>query len=146
MKSGSVFGVMIDRRCRVRSGTSDDEAPLQLDDDGFLDPSAAEAAFAEHLLAGALVGQQVAATARALVLLGEPGAGRSTVLRGSPIAARPRAKVILGSSKSMRPTSSTGRRITSSLATTSTPFRPSLPVEPVAAPVQVVAVVIQTQS
>jgi hypothetical protein len=79
MQSDSVFSVMIDRRCRVRSGTSDDEAPLQLDDDGFLDPSAAEAAFAEHLMAGALVTQQVAATARALVLLGEPGAGKSTV-------------------------------------------------------------------
>jgi hypothetical protein len=92
--SGSIFGVVIDRRCRVRSassgeralqrradddaGTTGDEAALPFDDEGFLDAAAAAASGRESLTPGAVVTQEVAAWARGLVLLGEPGAGKST--------------------------------------------------------------------
>jgi hypothetical protein len=69
------------RLCRVRTLTDLDESPFPLDADGFLDTAAAEARVSGELLAGMLVGPDVAADAGALVLLGEPGVGKTTVLR-----------------------------------------------------------------
>jgi hypothetical protein len=79
MTSGSIFPITVDRLCRVRSGTHGDELPFALDEDGFLDPSAPHIEGAEILLPGALVPPNVAAEAGALVLLGEPGIGKTRV-------------------------------------------------------------------
>jgi hypothetical protein len=69
------------RLCRVRTQTELDESPFPLDADGLLDPAAAEARVSGELVAGMLVGPDVAADPGALVLLGEPGIGKTTVLR-----------------------------------------------------------------
>jgi hypothetical protein len=74
-----LFKAKVRRLCRVRTGTESDESPFPLDLDGFLDPSTAIASTADSLTAGTLVTPAVAATAGALVLLGEPGVGKTTV-------------------------------------------------------------------
>jgi hypothetical protein len=74
-----LFKAEVRRLCRVRTGTESDESPFPLDLDGFLDPSTAIASTADSLTAGTLVTPAVAATAGALVLLGEPGVGKTTV-------------------------------------------------------------------
>jgi hypothetical protein len=84
----AVFGITVDRLCRVRSGSINDEWPFPLDDegflsplavqDGFLDPSAVQDGSSADLTNGALVPIQVAARSGALILLGEPGVGKST--------------------------------------------------------------------
>jgi hypothetical protein len=74
-----LFEAEVRRLCRVRTGTESDESPFPLDLDGFLDPSTAIASTADSLTAGTLVTPAVAATAGALVLLGEPGVGKTTV-------------------------------------------------------------------
>jgi hypothetical protein len=56
--------------------------PFPLDLDGFLDPSAATASTGDTSKAGTLVTPAVAAKAGALVLLGEPGVGKTTVFNG----------------------------------------------------------------
>src|SRR5215210_5040048 len=81
MAASTTFGVTVDRLCRIRSGTIEDELPFPLDDDGFLDPSEVEDVRADALVRGALVPTAVAARAGALVLLGEPGVGKTTEFR-----------------------------------------------------------------
>jgi Mg-chelatase subunit ChlI len=56
--------------------------PFPLDVDGFLDSSAAVASSADNLTSGTLIAPAVAARAGALVLLGEPGVGKTTVFGG----------------------------------------------------------------
>jgi hypothetical protein len=79
MTTGSTFRISVERLCRIRSET-DEEMPFPLTDEGFLDPSIPWAASSEDLVPGALVTPQLAAAAGALVLLGEPGLGKTTVL------------------------------------------------------------------
>jgi type II secretory pathway predicted ATPase ExeA len=82
MNASQIFDVTVDRLCRIRSGTVGDEDPFPLDEDRFLDPSAARVPETDTARPGALVPPRVAFQEGALVLLGEPGAGKSTVLRG----------------------------------------------------------------
>jgi hypothetical protein len=77
----SVFGTRVNRLCRVRTGTQSDEEPFPLDGEGFLDGSITVASRADDLVAGMLVRPSVAASVGALVLLGEPGVGKTTVFR-----------------------------------------------------------------
>jgi hypothetical protein len=78
MATRSVFGITVDRLCRIRSGTVDDDLPFPLDTDGFLDPTVVRNGSAQALVPGALVSVRAAAEAGALVLLGEPGVGKTT--------------------------------------------------------------------
>lgn len=74
-----MFDVPVTRLCRIRSSSEADEEPFPLDPDGFLDlPSTGEAA---EVVPGAIVAPEVAASGAALVLLGEPGIGKSTAFR-----------------------------------------------------------------
>jgi hypothetical protein len=82
MAAGSIFGITVGRLCRIRSGSVDDELPFPLDDEGFLDPRAVRDGMGESLTPGALVVPLVAAGAGALVLLGEPGVGKTTEFNG----------------------------------------------------------------
>ena len=67
----------IERYCRMRSGLDDDaEEPFATDEDGFL---VGPTEIRESRLPGAIVLPEVAARAGSLVLLGEPGVGKSTV-------------------------------------------------------------------
>ncbi len=77
----SLFGTRVPRLCRVRTGTDSDEEPFPLDDDGFLDASVTIATTADELVPGMLVRPSVAASVGGLVLLGEPGVGKTTVFR-----------------------------------------------------------------
>jgi hypothetical protein len=77
-----LFKARVPRLCRVRTGTESDDMPFPLDLDGFLDPSAATASTADTITAGMLVTPAMAATTGALVLLGEPGVGKTTVFGG----------------------------------------------------------------
>jgi hypothetical protein len=74
----AIFGITVDRLCRVRSETVADQLPFPLDGDGFLDPSVVEAGIADVPELGAFVPTPVAAAKGALVLLGEPGVGKTT--------------------------------------------------------------------
>lgn len=78
MEARPVFGVTVERLCRIRSGTVDDELPFPLDTDGFLDPAVVRDGLTQALVPGALVSVRAAAETGALVLLGEPGVGKST--------------------------------------------------------------------
>ena len=78
MTASPVFGTMVDRLCRIRSGTVDDELPFPIDSAGFVVASSAYIGPVEGLIPGAFVTTSVAAHAGALVLLGEPGVGKST--------------------------------------------------------------------
>lgn len=79
MPRPSLFGIRVARLCRVRTGTDSDEEPFPLDATGFLDDSVTVATTAEELVPGMLVRPSVAASVGALVLLGEPGVGKTTV-------------------------------------------------------------------
>jgi hypothetical protein len=79
MAAAPIFGTIVNRLCRIRSGTGGDELPFPLDENGFLDPTAPRVGSADSLTPGALVAPEVAAEAGALVLLGEPGLGKTTV-------------------------------------------------------------------
>src|SRR4051794_25292922 len=74
----SIFGVTVARLCRIRSGTVGDELPFPLDADGFLDRSAVEDGTGDRIEPGALVTTRIASSTGALVLLGEPGLGKTT--------------------------------------------------------------------
>lgn len=80
MAARPVFAITVDRLCRIRSGASADDMPFPVSDDGFLDPLAPRVLSADTLMPGALVEPHIAAEAGALVLLGEPGVGKTTVL------------------------------------------------------------------
>jgi hypothetical protein len=82
MVTTPLFKAKVPRLCRVRTGTESDETPFPLDLDGFLDPSAAIASTADTVTSGTLIAPAVAAMAGALVLLGEPGVGKTTVFGG----------------------------------------------------------------
>lgn len=73
-----MFEEKVDRWCRVRSVMEEDENPFPLDRDGFLNPPAAHDEPGK-LAPGMIVRPSAAATRGALVLLGEPGVGKSTV-------------------------------------------------------------------
>jgi hypothetical protein len=77
MVTTSLFKATVPRLCRVRTGTDSDDTPFPLDSDGFLDPTVAISSTADTVTAGTLVTPAVAATAGALVLLGEPGVGKT---------------------------------------------------------------------
>jgi hypothetical protein len=81
MSGGAVFGVTVDRLCRIRSGTIGDELPFPLDSEGFLDSTAVQDGLVEALAPGALVAIPVAASVGAMVLLGEPGVGKTTAFQ-----------------------------------------------------------------
>jgi len=75
----SIFSVTVERLCRVRSGAVGDELPFPLDPDGFLDLEAAGPTGAtDDDPAGRLLPLRDALRAGAVVLLGEPGLGKST--------------------------------------------------------------------
>ena len=78
MTAGPVFGFTVDRVCQIRDPQGTSDSALPLDDAGFLE-SEPHVQTGEELTAGALVAPHVAAGAGALVLLGEPGIGKSTV-------------------------------------------------------------------
>jgi hypothetical protein len=69
----------IDRLCRVRTTLDDDaEEPFATTDDGFLVPPVE---LFDRPRPGAIVTPQVAAGSGSLVLLGEPGVGKTTAFR-----------------------------------------------------------------
>ena len=72
-------GPASNRLCRVRAGDPTDDVPFALDQDGFLAPPSWWTA--GRASDGALIIAEVAAQSGVLVLLGEPGVGKSTVLR-----------------------------------------------------------------
>ncbi|MEU8819367.1 hypothetical protein [Actinoplanes sp. NPDC048796] len=75
----AIFGVTVGRLCRVRSGAVGDELPFPLDAEGFLDlSSAGPVGRASDGSAGRLVSLLDAVRSGAVVLLGEPGLGKST--------------------------------------------------------------------
>ncbi len=75
----SIFSVTVTRLCRIRSGAVDDELAFRLDADGFLDVDAAGPANgATDDPAGQLMPLSAALRSGAVVLLGEPGLGKST--------------------------------------------------------------------
>ncbi|MBC8991840.1 hypothetical protein H9X95_16965 [Micromonospora chalcea] len=78
MEENGIFTTTVKRLCRIRSGTVEDELPFPLDGDGFLDPSAVQNGPVVELVPGALVATETAARAGSLVLLGEPGVGKTT--------------------------------------------------------------------
>ena len=55
MPTPSLFGVQVDRLCRVRTDTENDAEPFPLDEDGFLDSSVAVASTASDLVPGMFV-------------------------------------------------------------------------------------------
>lgn len=70
------FEVAADRWLRIRDDTIEDDTPFNLDDDGFLiEPGSAHEYFPGELTRPADI-----ADFQVLVLLGEPGAGKTTVL------------------------------------------------------------------
>lgn len=79
MTAGPVFGFTADRVCQIRDPQGASDTALPLDDDGFLDASEPHVQAGEELTPGALVAPHVAAGVGPLVLLGEPGIGKSTV-------------------------------------------------------------------
>lgn len=79
MTAQSYFGITVDRVCRVRGSQSEDTPDVPLDNAGFLDASASLARTTDELQRGALVHPSIAVQVGALVLLGEPGIGKSTV-------------------------------------------------------------------
>lgn len=79
---GSEFSFAVDRVCRIRREGDGDEFTLPLDDAGFLDASAPRVMSVEAISPGALVAPELAVQAGPLVLLGEPGIGKSTTFEG----------------------------------------------------------------
>ncbi|XVU21500.1 hypothetical protein ACQPZJ_30030 [Actinoplanes sp. CA-054009] len=69
------------RLCRLRANDPSDEVPFRLDPDGFLVQRHEFSWEPDELSDGALVTAATAATSGTLVLLGEPGVGKTTVLR-----------------------------------------------------------------
>jgi hypothetical protein len=74
----STFGIRVPRRCRVRSGDIADELPFPTDDDGFLAVQVIMPVGPDDELAGRVLSLQEALLGGAVVLLGEPGLGKST--------------------------------------------------------------------
>ncbi|XVU26459.1 NACHT domain-containing protein [Actinoplanes sp. CA-054009] len=70
-----------DRLCRVRTENPSDEVPFALDSDGFLAPRHQFSWETAEPSDGALITVAAAAQSGALVLLGEPGVGKTTALR-----------------------------------------------------------------
>src|SRR5260370_33093948 len=70
-----IFGITVERLCRRRTTTSSVEDPFPVDDEGFLDLSLARDR-------QVFMSPERAFQGGALVLLGEPGLGKTTVLDG----------------------------------------------------------------
>jgi hypothetical protein len=70
----------VPRLCRVRTGTEEDQEPFPLDEAGFLADSTRVATNLDEVVPGMLVPPELAASAGSLVLLGEPGVGKTTSL------------------------------------------------------------------
>jgi hypothetical protein len=81
MSRASFFPVQVDRLCRVRGGSDGDDPPFDLDADGFLDASVPWWSEYRVTAPGRLITPAVAAGGGALVLLGEPGVGKSSAFR-----------------------------------------------------------------
>lgn len=75
-----MFKLEADRICRIRAAT-DDELPMPVDPDGFLDTAVAVMSTGASARPGDLLTPLAAAQAHALVMLGEPGIGKTTALR-----------------------------------------------------------------
>ena len=80
MTQSSVFTIKVDRLCRVRAPSSNEDATpnVPLDNDGFLECSRETTWNSDALIPGMLVSVSMAASRGTLVLLGEPGAGKSS--------------------------------------------------------------------
>ncbi|GAA2719425.1 MULTISPECIES: hypothetical protein [Streptomyces] len=76
-----VFQIQADRLCRVRAGNDPVEDLFPLGDDGFLDEDVASGPSDGPPVPGALLPPEAVAVCGATVLLGEPGGGKTTVLR-----------------------------------------------------------------
>lgn len=76
-----VFTVQAPRWCRVRADSSPDGDFFPLDDDGFLGSEHIMAPLGSEATAGLLVAPGDVAREGATVLLGEPGAGKTSVFR-----------------------------------------------------------------
>lgn len=76
-----VFTVQAPRLCRVRADSSPDEDFFPLDDDGFLGSEHIVAPPGSEAAAGLLVAPGDVAREGATVLLGEPGAGKTSVFK-----------------------------------------------------------------
>ncbi|WFB08182.1 hypothetical protein LRS74_14825 [Streptomyces sp. LX-29] len=96
--AGEVFTRRAERWCRVREDCDPAEDLFPLDGDGFLGSDWRRLRWTEQddragdgpeLTRGALIAPRVAAARGAMVLLGEPGAGKTTVLRGLVAGLRP---------------------------------------------------------
>ncbi|GGP36731.1 hypothetical protein [Streptomyces abikoensis] len=77
----SVFQIQADRLCRVRAGNDPVEDLFPLGDDGFLDEDVVSGPSDGQLVPGALLPPETVAVSGVTVLLGEPGGGKTTVLR-----------------------------------------------------------------
>lgn len=77
----SPFGRVAPRLCQLRREAGETDLEIPLDNNGFLDAAVAHTESAVELTPGALVDPKVVFGAGVLVLLGEPGVGKSTTFR-----------------------------------------------------------------
>lgn len=81
MSPRSEFGAVADRLCHIRPDRDEAQVSVPLDRAGFLDASAEFATAVSELGAGALVDPAIVFQAGVLILLGEPGVGKSTTFK-----------------------------------------------------------------
>jgi hypothetical protein len=81
MSRESPFGHVATRLCCIRREAGEADLEIPLDQDGFLDASVGLSESARELTPGALVDPRLVLDSGVLVLLGEPGVGKSTTFR-----------------------------------------------------------------